>query len=458
MKTIFITISRGSLIRNFFRTNIVQDLLLAGHKVVVLTPYFDNKELFKEFEHENLFFEPLHRPTSLKFQKILSEYFEGVVFNRTVHFLYTRRLSGSFIPRKSLYIPRMLFVVPFTYVPGFKRFLRYIDIKINPQKEHDYLFEKYQPDLVFTTSATSLPDVGVQKSAKRLGVMSVCMPKSWDNLNKELIRTKSDHIIVWNKYMKEEALKYQDYKEHEVTIIGVPQFDYYRRTDVLLSREKYCETLGLDPQKKILLYASTGGNCCDESVYVELIRKTMEEGRLKNVQVVMRPHLGYIGDEKQFLSCAESENFVLDRSDKQDANLSDHWDPSEHHLRHLTNSLHHADVVINIASTITLDAIACGSPVINIKFDVHNNLGPHDTALRLFKSEYIRAIERSKGSWIVKSSEEFIEVLNDISAGSKKETAQIKEFERYFLHKLDGKSSKRLSDTLLRIMDTKHEG
>src|SRR5437667_2571850 len=45
------------------------------------------------------------------------------------------------------------------------------------------------------------------------------------------------------------------------------------------------------------------------------------------------------------------------------------YHPSKEDNREFVNSIRHADVVINLASTITLDASFCNRPVISIAFD-----------------------------------------------------------------------------------------
>lgn len=190
MKTIFITISRGSLIRNFFHSGMVSYLLDAGMRVVVLTPSYGDPALFKEYAHERLILEPLLKVKNIRFHELMLECFKGAVFNQTVHSQYLYRIVGTKRPNRLFYLPRLLFFAPLRFIPGAKSFLRWVDFKINPQMEHDYLFEKYKPDLVFATVCHERSDIGVLKSAKRFSVKSVQMPKSWDNPSKLLFSVK----------------------------------------------------------------------------------------------------------------------------------------------------------------------------------------------------------------------------------------------------------------------------
>ena len=95
---------------------------------------------------------------------------------------------------------------------------------------------------------------------------------------------------------------------------------------------------------------------------------------------------------------------------KQNLQLKDRWDLSDDHLKYLYNSIYHADVSINIASTLSLDSLVIGTPTINISFDV-NLENDDDTVLRFYKSNYIGAIAKYGGVWLAKSKEEYFESL-----------------------------------------------
>lgn len=454
MKTIFITISRGSLIRNFFQTGVIKKILGRGFRVVILTPHYDDQEIFGNYRHENLILEPLIVSKNIKLHRLMYEIFTGAVYNSTTKVRYRYSFCGK-KPRTFLYLPRLVLFASLKFVPGFKKFIRFVDAKINSQKEHDYLFKKYKPDLLFITVAGDRTETGLIKAAKRLGVKTVCMPKSWDNLSKNLFYSKADYMIVWGEFMKKQAINFQDYKPNEILTTGAPQFDYYAYKENLLTREEFCRQFNFDPKKKIILYSSTGRSVPGEAAYVELIKKYLDEGKLKNIQVLIRPHLGWLGDEKKFSRIKEGNGFVIDRSAKRNLRFKDHWDISENHLKQLFNSLYHADVCINIASTMTLDATACGTPVININFDVEKNLSMDKSVKRLYISDYFKEVVDTGATWVVESEEEFLKALKDILEDNEKKEEKQKNFIEYFMHKNDGQAAERIAQNLILLAEGK---
>lgn len=450
MKTIFITMSRGSSIRNFFNTGIIKKLLDNNLKVVVLSPQFDDSGIWQKYSHHNLITEPLLDSKNTKGELIIREFLKGAVFNKTVNARYRYRFSGK-PPRLILYLPRLIFLAPLRYIPGFKKLIRYIDFKINPQPEHDYLFSRYKPDVVFATTLHELPDTGVIKSAYRFKVRTAGIPRSWDTISKILFYTKPQHLLVWSPFMKKQSVRYQDYKGDDVTITGVPQFDHYKKQDRLQTREHFCKQLGLNPDRKIILYGSTGGNCFNEEEYLKLIKKFIDNKKIPLAQVIIRPHPGYADDAEKFKQLERYPGFVVDRRDKRDTRFKDLWDISMDHLDNLFNSLYHADACINIASTLTLDALACDTPVININFDLRDDVAKNMSVKRLYKTDYIAAVTHTGATYLANSKDEYLNYLKEIlSIGSTRDVAKEK-FIKYFLYKNDGQSADRIVSALLSL-------
>ncbi|MDP3900362.1 MAG: CDP-glycerol glycerophosphotransferase family protein [bacterium] len=450
MQTIFITISRGSLIRNFFHTGIVTKLLDKGYRVVVLTPNYEDQNLFAKYAHPNLVLKPLH-PHRIRCERFMVEVLKGAVFNRTVHFLWRYRLAGT-DPRRMLYIPRLFLIAPLRLVPGFKRFIQWVDRMFNPQTEHDYLFEQYKPQLAFVTAVNSYMDSSVTKGARRFSVPTVGMPKSWDNLSKILFNAPTDYLIVWSKFMRRQAMRYQGYSSERIIITGAPQFDIYRIREYLLSREEFCRQFNFDAGKKIILHGSCGGGVGInmEADYPEMVQEWIDSGELTDVQVLIRPHVGYKDEAEKFERVSRLSNIALDRSDKQDSRLLDRWDPSFNHIKHLYNSLYHADVCVNLGSTLTLDSIACGTPVINIAFDKDDNVAYRDSVKRLYNTDYIMELMKLGGTWMVKSRQEFLTALKAVfKYGKKKDTSTIVD---QFMCCNDGKAAERIVNTLISVM------
>lgn len=454
MKTVMLTISKGSLIRNFFHSGVIGRLLEHGVRVVVLSPNVHDAELFQPFAHPQLCIEPLIGAKQRRWKKFFEEISKAVIFNKTVHVRYRYRFAGP-KPNKLWYLPRMLFLVPLHWIPGATSAIQWLDRRLNPQPEHDELFKKYQPDVVFITTSGRDHDISVLRSARRFGVPSVLMEKSWDTISKMLFADKADYFFSWGAFMTGQARQYQGYKATDILVTGAPQFDFYAQAAYHETREVFCARHGLDPKKKIILYGSSGGDVCDEVAYLSLLNEWMKAGRLTNVQVLVRPHLGWAGDADRFSECGSFAEFFVDRTDKQNEKFKDHWDTSIDHVVNLTNSLRHAAVCVNIGSTLTLDAVASETPVININFDVDPAVDSNLSTKRLYMTDYIEAISQFGATWLVRSQEEFLQALIATVEHNERREEENKKMVKRFMYANDGKSANRIVQVLLDIVEHK---
>ncbi len=105
-----------------------------------------------------------------------------------------------------------------------------------------------------------------------------------------------------------------------------------------------------------------------------------------------------------------------------------------------------------------LDAAACGTPSININFDVKEKISPHRSTKRLFLSDYIQAAVKTGGTRVVKSENEFRDALLEILSSGKNVAAREEGRRRLLGHiayKNDGKSSERIVHAIEEVIEKK---
>ena len=216
----------------------------------------------------------------------------------------------------------------------------------------------------------------------------------------------------------------------------------------------------MDPLKKILLYAS-GGNTCDEEDYITLLKEFIETKKLENVQILIRPHIKHKGDLERFLMFDGTDGIVIDKTGRQDSSLRDNWDISENYTANLFNSLSHADICINVGSTITIDAAVCGTPSINLNFDVREGINPHRSTKRLFTSDYVQALINTGGTWLAENKDEFLRIIQNLLARSRRNDSVKRDMENlisYMIYRNDGNASDRIVNVLEEISQRYHTG
>ena len=98
-------------------------------------------------------------------------------------------------------------------------------------------------------------DPDVLKVARVLGLPSIMLVFSWDNLsNKGLMHEIPDRVLVWNDTQRDEAITLHECPPERVVVTGAPRFDDFFAMESLIPRATLCDALGFDPERPILAY------------------------------------------------------------------------------------------------------------------------------------------------------------------------------------------------------------
>lgn len=459
MKTLFLTVSRGILVRNLLVTGIVGMLVDAGVRVVILTPAVNDPEFRAAFASERVLLAPLHKPSWTLVDRVLTGLHRGLVWNATsslvARYGVYSNAEGSF--DKWLFYGALFGLL--SRVPGLKRVARAIDAAVRPDRAYATLFDAYKPDLVFSTNIMEDADSLVIKAARSRGVPTVGMPKSWDNLSKSNFPSAPDRLIVWSPYMADEAKVFQGYPPSAVTVTGIPQFDLYRTRVGVPDRETFFREIGADPTKRLVVFTSEAKLSPPDPAFVKILAEAIGDGRIPEAQLLVRPHFGFRNDLARFVPFHGTPGVIVDTDVHPRSVFYDEFDYSIEHWRRLAATLFHADVVVTTFSTMTLDATACGKPVVNAVFDGEEKKQFGESILRWYASEHYRQVMETGAPIVARDAEELVARVNDAfrdPAGIHAEgRAQLL---ARFIGPFDGKSSVRVADAILDMLGLSASG
>jgi len=275
MHTIFITISRGGTARNILKSDVYKILKESGNRIVILTPAYQDERFLKEFDYPNVFFENLIEPEWTFLDRIMVGLHKTLIYNRNIE-LWDKY---GYMEKTNIWryrIKKAIFF-PLSRIKFLRRAIRWADKMLIKDRYYKELFDKYRPDLVFSTSVMEDADVFVLKQARSRKIFTIGMAKSWDNTSKMSFRVKTDKLIVWSQYVKNESLEFQGYKEKDIIVCGIPQFDFYAGDELKMTREEFFSLIGADPNKKLIFFGSSGGKACpDDAEIVEIISKAID--------------------------------------------------------------------------------------------------------------------------------------------------------------------------------------
>lgn len=462
MKTIFIVVSRGFIIRNVLRSGVLQFIKEAGCRVIVLLQVRKGKQvpeyLEKEFCDEQTLIEAVEGPHEGKWYERLYRFFvlkTSLLVYSDSTWSYSR--AGNINNRQRMpfwaYLEKFIFSI-LTHFHFLKSITRVLERKVFLTDFYVEYFNKYQPDLVFTTSVISAIDIAFMKEAARRGIKTASMTKGWDHTTRVLYRFIPDKIIVQNSIMKECLFKYQRINREMVSVCGFPQFDWYVHKELLIDRTEYISSLGLDPKKRLIFFGSEGAWAPKDDLIAEILAKYINTpGVLVNpASLIIRPHFS---DAKgnRFDRFRGLHNIVVDdKIDYSDA-LPGGWDPGFNEIKHFVNLMYHSDVVINIASTLTLDACCFDKPIIAVDFGVlHNLRNGRDVTNVYYEMDHYQDVLKTGAVDLVKNEKELLHSINDYLIHPERNQAARKILLDKLCYKVDGNSSRRIAKEILSLL------
>lgn len=238
---------------------------------------------------------------------------------------------------------------------------------------HQGAFRTLRPDVVVTaTPGVVTADLRLIRRARAESVPTVAFVQGWDNLtSKTIIGARPDALIVWNRHMRDEAAALHGFRPNQVRVTGAPHLDPYFTRDGWVGRDEYLRSIGLDPSKKLILYATSPRRYFAESLeMIELLASARESGRFGgDTQIVVRLHPQVLGgpDAEDLSRYDRFKGRVHLDLPRGRTGLAADYTPDG--IRHLGQLLDASAVTVNVCSSFTIDACVLDRPVVNICFD-----------------------------------------------------------------------------------------
>lgn len=368
--TVVLLVSSGWGVRTFLQTDVLPGLRRHARVVVFASPGLVPP--LRERLGEDVPVEPLHpfnpkagaygrayRRRNHRFLHLSStgtRRLKQADYRRTLHGL--KRLSFDLLELDARLFARR------ESLPAMQEKERRILLSDDPYTaEYERRLRAHGADLVVSTLPHAHEEAPPAIVARHLGIPTAAWINSWDNLtSKPAYFTAYDHYFVWSERLRSELLRYYpEAAAGTVDVTGVPHFDWYRQESMLIPREEFFAAYGFDPRRPLVLYgAATPHLAPTEHLVVERLARELGN----TAQLLVRTHPGDDGGRFQGLPV------VLQIPGERGKGKLGGYCPTVEENRELVSTIRHADVVVNLASTLTLDAAVCDRPVVNIAFDL----------------------------------------------------------------------------------------
>lgn len=234
------------------------------------------------------------------------------------------------------------------------------------------VFDEVRPALLVTSSPGLIfSEVPWLRTAVRNRVPAMAIDPSWDNFTNKLMPVRHvDRLVVWNDLMKQQAIDYHGYGAGEISVAGVPQWDRYFQPSGAIDRQGFFRKIGADPSRQLITLTTTPQELYSHHDHVlRVMQRALQDGRWPLAQVLVRLHPR--DDLAQYARLAGAANIILEKPFRQTVTAGDGLavDVTGASQQHLADTLRHSDVIVNVASTIAIEAAIFDTPVVNIAFD-----------------------------------------------------------------------------------------
>lgn len=206
--------------------------------------------------------------------------------------------------------------------------------------------------------------------AKQHGVSVVHMIGNYDHLASKGYRgAPVDHLLVWGAVMREDAVRLHGVPPERIRTIGPVRYDTVVR-GAFQDRATFLRSIGLDPDRRTILFAGS----LAEYHYFEMLQ-AFEQLRAEDegYQLILR-----IYPERTLMASPFMKPLVhyargvpgvyVSLGDPHAWAQAGHEEPPRIEQAELWHALRHSDVVVNLYSTIALEACLFDKPIVCVLY------------------------------------------------------------------------------------------
>ena len=409
--TVFLCIPSGTAAANLLRTDVfrlLRESPLIG-RLVILSPLVREAAFRDEFSAPRVHFEELepHEPgfVERRIIRILQEKYVKTMPTESMRIRVARERQlengreTRYLDRGGLGAPKTRVVrtalAGVTKLPLSLPFLFKVLDKATLHDRYADLFARERPSLVLTpTTGIYFAEGPLMGRADASGVPILAIDLSWDHFTtKTAPLRRAAGLAVWNETMKRQAVEIHGYRPEQVCVAGVPQFDIYARPESFQSRAAFLQRIGADPTKKLVTLTSIPPVLYTyHDVVIDELLAAIRSGRLgEPPQMLVRVHPR--DDIAKYERFANDPDVIVEKPFNETIVAEgSNVDPSRDNRLHLANTLKHSDVIVNVASTIAIEAAILDTPVVNIAFDGHDQKPFLDSSRRFYQYTHYKPL------------------------------------------------------------------
>ena len=444
-KCIFIYVNQGFAVRYLLRTGILETLSSNDIDIVIVSHNGAEASFLETFSNKNIKVEVCRVDEYKNFRK---KYKLLRIFEELRAYILNGKYDTQTVDDfREIYIYQKGWVKGkgvikmfagllwsgTSYILMHSKLLRSLLIKFEclmyTPNTHNDLFKKYQPDLVIVSALCGFKyNEYFAREAIKNNIPVTCIILSWDNTTgMGMAGYKPNTLVSWTESMKNELIQLHDTSPKDIFIGGVAHFDSYYN-NATLTRHELCERLNLDPSKKIIFYATKSPKRFPWGPeLISEIANAIDNGFIdNNSQILVRIHpLHYrrsTNGEYVFKRVIDGyynvaqkyKNVIINAPNLASKEID--FDMENDEMILTASILKHSDVMINMFSTMIIEAAIFDLPSINVcikdKYTSNNNKTRQDIMVE-HRQTHSRRVMDTGGVSTVYTMNELFDVINN---------------------------------------------
>ncbi len=479
-KRVFISADHGLAVVYFLQSDVVPTLLKAGIEVILLTDDGLIDQITKRFGRRGLTVEGLRL-------KEAHTYAENVQPGRQWWLQFLRRVGASgrinvealtshirqvqaeAEGKRQLLIPFMkAYVWLMRRSKPARNWVRKAQLRYSPELYRD-LFEKYNPDLVISSTPGWRLDRYMLREAHRKGIRTAAVVVGWDNPSSySLPGAPVDWITCWSEKQAQELVEGDDWDPRKVHVGGIPSYDGYFRKEWLLDRGDYFRMHQLDPKRKLLGYACSFITFSPNFQNVEALAKLVASDQLSEpCQLLIRLHPNHFLNDPLF--AGEREKIRKLASEYPHVHVVEPVPLggelgyySGEDMPEKTSMMAYSDIFLTVYSTMVVEAAIHDRPIISMCIDAPGGWNRKDHfSLALSEIGEWPTHQRFRNSGagkVIFNPDELKTAVDDYLNDSQGGRTARKKFIQDEVSFTDGNAGKRTGEFLVSLLDKYLEG
>jgi hypothetical protein len=453
---VLVSVPHGAAAGNMLRTGSLSRLLDHDRdlRLVILTPLSKDPAFLREVAHPRVAVEdlPAHTPAGLEARLLAlmqASYLDSAITESVRIRRLEARANGTIRWIGAKHLIAKVVAPSMTH-----KATRYaVSDRLISHDWAEALFERHRPVMLVTSNpGLILAEVPLLRTAVRRHVWTVAIDPSWDNFTNKLLPIRPvNRLIVWNDLMKQQAVEFHGYDSAAIRVVGTPQWDRYFRDGVTVSRDGFFQRIGADPSRLLVTVTTTPRPLYPHHDHIlRVLVQAIRAGRFpKPPQVLVRLHPR---DERSHYAEFESTaEVILEKPFRETVRAGDGLavDMTADSQQHLADTLRHSDVIVNVASTIAIEAAIFDTPVVNVAFDGEDESPFAQSARRYYRFTHYVNVTRHGAVQVAATPDELVAAVARYLADPSLDAEARRRMALEQCQFLDGRAAERVGDVLI---------